>query len=91
MLSGVTTQMFAHDLSGVSGVSQVSLDSFLGSHEGLDDVSVDRIVDVLRSNARQWSFVESQLMEPTVNLHMVGQSSGYYTCSDASHATDATV
>ena len=36
----------------------------------MDDLSVERVVEVLRSNARQWSFVESQLMEPNVNLAM---------------------
>jgi hypothetical protein len=36
----------------------------------MDDVSVDRVVDILRANVQQWSFVESQLLEPNVNLAM---------------------
>lgn len=37
----------------------------------LDDANVDKVVDILRSNVEQWSFVESQLLEPAVNLAMV--------------------
>lgn len=36
----------------------------------IDDGSVQRVVSVLQSNIKQWSFIESQLLEPNVNLGM---------------------
>jgi len=36
----------------------------------LDDTSVERVVSILRGNVKQWHFIESQLLEPNVNLHM---------------------
>ena len=33
--------------------------------------NVQRVVSILRNNIKQWSFVESQLLEPNVNVAMV--------------------
>jgi hypothetical protein len=32
---------------------------------------VKKIINVLEGNIKQWSFIESQLLEPNVNLGMV--------------------
>lgn len=45
----------------------------LGPLGELDDEAVLRMLQVLRQNVRQWSFVETQLMEPRVNLAMVAR------------------
>lgn len=37
----------------------------------VDEGSIQRVVSILQSNIKQWSFVESQLLEPNVNLGMV--------------------
>ena len=37
----------------------------------VDEGSIQRVVTILQSNIKQWSFVESQLLEPNVNLGMV--------------------
>ena len=39
--------------------------------DSFDEGSVNRVIDVLRSNVFRWSFVESQLLEPNVDLAMV--------------------
>ena len=36
----------------------------------VDDGSIQRVVTILQSNIKQWSFIESQLLEPNVNLGM---------------------
>jgi hypothetical protein len=37
----------------------------------VDEGSIQRVVTILQSNIKQWSFIESQLLEPNVNLGMV--------------------
>jgi len=44
--------------------------SFPKPQDLADDVSVQRVVTILHGNIKQWSFIESQLLEPNVNLGM---------------------
>ena len=36
-----------------------------------DEGSVQRVISILHGNIKQWGFIESQLLEPNVNLAMV--------------------
>eukprot|EP01038_Epipyxis_sp_PR26KG_P013959 gene13959-18723_t len=38
--------------------------------DSLDDGNIQRVVTILQNNIKQWSFIESQLLEPNVNLGM---------------------
>lgn len=38
--------------------------------ETLDDGNIQRVISILQNNIKQWSFIESQLLEPNVNLGM---------------------
>ena len=48
--------------------------SIIGSmaalRDSLDDGNILRVIEVLENNIKQWSFIESQLLEPNVNLGM---------------------
>ena len=35
--------------------------------------SVERVVAILQNNVKQWSFVETQLLEPNINMGMVSK------------------
>eukprot|EP01035_Chromulina_nebulosa_P022428 gene22428-29042_t len=36
----------------------------------MDDGNIQKVIDVLQNNIKQWSFIESQLLEPNANLGM---------------------
>ncbi len=42
----------------------------IGIQQTINDQSVSRVVSILESNIQQWGFIESQLLEPNVNLGM---------------------
>jgi len=51
--------------------SQLSLEnSIFPLKQGMDDTSVSRVMSILEANIEQWGFIESQLLEPNVNLDM---------------------
>jgi len=33
--------------------------------------NIQKVIGILQNNIKQWSFIESQLLEPNVNLGMV--------------------
>lgn len=47
-----------------------SFDGSIFPKDVIDDGSVQRVVSILRSNIKQWNFIESQLLEPNINLGM---------------------
>jgi hypothetical protein len=46
------------------------LDDTLFPNAEIDDDSIKRVIEILKSNIKQWNFIESQLLEPNVNLDM---------------------
>lgn len=38
--------------------------------ESFDDGNIQKVINILQNNIKQWSFIESQLLEPNVNLGM---------------------
>ena len=57
--------------TGESLSSQLSLENNLFPlKQGMDDASVSRVMSILEANIEQWGFIESQLLEPNVNLDM---------------------
>ena len=54
-----------------STLSQASLDnSLFPFKQDMDESSVARVMTILEANILQWGFIESQLLEPNVNLNM---------------------
>lgn len=47
-----------------------SFDGSIFPKDVVDDGSVQRVVTILQTNIKQWNFIESQLLEPNVNLQM---------------------
>lgn len=41
------------------------------SFSEFDETNVHRAIEILKTNVMQWSFIESQLLEPNVDLSMV--------------------
>jgi hypothetical protein len=39
--------------------------------DSVEEGNMQRVVAILQSNIKQWSFIEAQLLEPNVNLGMV--------------------
>ncbi len=40
-------------------------------HVDLEQGNIQKVIGILQGNIKQWSFIESQLLEPNVNLGMV--------------------
>lgn len=38
--------------------------------DSFDDGNIQKVINILQTNIKQWSFIESQLLEPNVNLGM---------------------
>ena len=58
------------DVGSMHHLYPFDFNSFPKPQDLADDVSVQRVVTILHGNIKQWSFIESQLLEPNVNLGM---------------------
>ncbi len=69
---------------GVGNPTAASLGIFPNEEHGVttlrdsvEEGNMQRVVAILQSNIKQWSFIEAQLLEPNVNLGMVSHSHSY--------------
>jgi hypothetical protein len=65
-----------------------NLFSFTDSQNLMDfttESNINRMISILSSNVKQWSFIESQLLEPNVNLAMVRTEVNQYLLITVSH------